>query len=74
MSTVFAAFAAIVFSGVQPQLATVGARVYLVFGQGDLISVIRSSDGGETFDKPSSLPGAGKLSLGMRRGPHRGNE
>ena len=68
-ATVFAAFAAVVFSGVQPQLTAIGKRVYLVFGQGDLISVARSSDGGETFDKPSSLPGAGKLSLGMRRGP-----
>ncbi|MDO8795483.1 MAG: sialidase family protein [Vicinamibacterales bacterium] len=68
-AAVFAASASIVFSGVQPQLAAIGERVYLVFGQGDLISVIRSSDGGETFGKPSSLPGSGKLALGMRRGP-----
>ncbi len=68
-AAVLAASAAIVFSGVQPQLAAVGEQVYLVFGQGDLISVIRSSDGGETFGQPSSLPGSGKLSLGMRRGP-----
>ena len=66
---VFAAAASISFSGVQPQLAAIGERVYLVFGQGDLISVARSSDGGETFSQPSSLPGAGKLALGMHRGP-----
>ena len=66
---VFATSASIIFSGVQPQLAAIAERVYLVFGQGDLISVARSSDGGETFDKPSTLPGAGKLALGMRRGP-----
>ena len=68
-AAVFAASASIIFSGVQPQLAAIGERVYLVFGQGDLIRVSRSSDGGETFDMPSSLPGAGKLALGMRRGP-----
>ena len=69
MSTVFAAFAAVVFSGLQPQLAAIGQRVYLVFGQGDLVSVAGSSDGGETFDKPTALPRAGRLALGMRRGP-----
>ena len=69
MSTAFAAFAAVVFSALQPQLAAVGERVYLVFGQGDLVSVAGSSDGGETFDKPTALPRAGRLALGMRRGP-----
>jgi hypothetical protein len=44
-AAVFAAAASIVFSGVQPQLAAIGEQVYLVFGQGDLISVIGSSDG-----------------------------
>lgn len=66
---VFATSASIIFSGVQPQLAAIGERVYLVVGQGDLISVARSSDGGETFDQPSLLTGAGKLALGMHRGP-----
>ena len=56
MSTVFAAFAAVVFSGLQPQLAAVGDRVYLVFGQGDLVSVAGSSDGGNTFEKSTALP------------------
>lgn len=59
----------VVFSGVQPQLAAVGDRVYLVFGQGDVISIARSLDVGETFGTPSPLPISGKLSLGMRRGP-----
>ena len=68
-AAVFAASASIVVSGVQPQLAAIGDRVYLVFGQGDLISIVRSSDGGETFDTPSVLPRPGKLALGMRRGP-----
>ena len=68
-AAVFAASASIVLTGVQPQLAAIGERVYLVFGLGDVISVIRSSDGGETFDKPSALPASRKLALGMRRGP-----
>lgn len=61
--------ASVVFSGVQPQLAAVGDRIYVVFGQEDTISVARSADGGDTFGAPVSLPASGKLSLGMRRGP-----
>jgi hypothetical protein len=63
------ASAAVVFPGVQPQLSSVGDDVYLTFGQGHVISVVRSTDGGETFGRPSQLLIAGKLSLGMRRGP-----
>jgi hypothetical protein len=65
----FLATASVVFSGVQPQLAAVGERVYLVFGRGAGISVARSLDAGETFSAPASLPVSGKLALGMRRGP-----
>jgi hypothetical protein len=61
--------AAVVFSGTQPQMAATRDRVYLTFGKGDGISVARSMDGGRTFDSPSALPVAGKLALGMRRGP-----
>jgi hypothetical protein len=60
---------AIVLAGVQPQLAAVGDSVFVVFGQGDTISVARSTDGGETFRPAVALPAAGRLSLGMRRGP-----
>ena len=68
LATVIVA-ASVVFSGVQPQLAAVGDRIFVVFGQGDTISIARSADSGETFDTPVSLPVWGKLSLGMRRGP-----
>jgi hypothetical protein len=68
-SAVFAVAAAIVFTGVQPQLAAVGDRVFLTFGQGNVISLAESSDGGETFGRPSELLVPGKVSLGMRRGP-----
>ena len=61
--------ASVVFAGAQPHLAAVGDRIFVVFGQGDTISVARSADSGETFDAPASLPVSGKLSLGMRRGP-----
>lgn len=57
------------FPGVQPQLAVVGDRVYVAFGLGDSVSVARSDDRGETFGTPSRLPLAGRLSLGMHRGP-----
>ena len=57
------------FPGVQPQLATLGDRVYLAFGLVDAISVVRSDDRGETFGPPSRLPLSGRLSLGMHRGP-----
>ncbi len=65
----FLAATTIVFPGVQPQLAAVGNRLYLAFGQGNVISVVQSADGGETFGPPSQLLVPGKMSLGMRRGP-----
>jgi hypothetical protein len=57
------------FPGVQPQLAATGDRVYLAFGLGDTINVARSDDRGEAFEPPVRLPLAGRLSLGMHRGP-----
>ena len=63
------AAATIVFPGAQPQLAAVGSRLFLVFGQGNVISVVQSTNGGETFGRPSQLPVPGKISLGMHRGP-----
>ena len=59
----------IVFPGTQPQLAALGSRLFLVFGQGNVIKVALSTNGGETFGQPSLLPVPGKLSLGMHRGP-----
>lgn len=63
------AAATVVFPGAQPQLAAVGNRLYLVFGQGNVINVVQSSSGGETFGRPSQLAVPGKISLGMHRGP-----
>lgn len=61
--------AAVTFAGTQPQLAASGGRVYLTFAAGDTIGAARSTDGGATFSTPVTLPPAGKLALGMRRGP-----
>ena len=63
------AAATVAFAGSQPQLAAAGNRLYLVFGQGNVISVAESINGGETFGTPSALPVPGKMSLGMHRGP-----
>jgi hypothetical protein len=68
-SVIVAASAAIVFSGVQPHLASQADRVFLTFGQGSVISVVQSVDGGETFGRPTQITVDGKVSLGMRRGP-----
>lgn len=57
------------FAGTQPHLTVAGDQVYVAFGQGDTISVARSSDGGRSFDGPVALPSQGTLSLGMHRGP-----
>ncbi len=57
------------FSGVQPQLAGVGRKVALVFGEGQTIYVAGSSDGGRTFASPVALPSHGALALGRHRGP-----
>ena len=61
--------AAVTFTGAQPQLAASGDRVHLTFASGDTISAARSTDGGATFSTPVTLPPAGKLALGLRRGP-----
>jgi hypothetical protein len=53
----------------QPQLATDGRTVALAFGAGDAVYFARSSDRGQTFSKPVLVANAGKLSLGMHRGP-----
>jgi YHS domain-containing protein len=57
------------FDGLQPQLAAVDDRVALTFGRDDRVYVATSSDRGATFAEPAALPGTGRLSLGMRRGP-----
>jgi hypothetical protein len=44
-------------------------RVYVAFGQEDAIYVSISADQGATFTSPVKVTEAGKLSLGMRRGP-----
>lgn len=73
MNTLFAALvaasAALVFPGTQPQLAAVGDRVFLTFGQDNVVSVVRSDDGGQTFGQPVRLVVPGRVSLGMHRGP-----
>jgi hypothetical protein len=63
------AAATVVFPGTQPQLAAIGNRLFLVFGQDNVISVAQSTTGGLTFGQPSQLPVPGKISLGMHRGP-----
>lgn len=55
--------------GTQPQLATSGAETYLAFGQGSTITVVRSTDEGQSFDAPSEIHVTGRMALGMRRGP-----
>ncbi|MEO6221631.1 MAG: sialidase family protein [Vicinamibacterales bacterium] len=58
-----------VFQGVQPQLAKLGNRVFLAFGQDNVISVLSSADGGQTFGQAVELKVPGRVSLGMHRGP-----
>lgn len=57
------------FTGVQPQLAAVGQRVALVFGEGQTIYFAGSRDGGRTFSSRVALPSQGNLALGRHRGP-----
>ena len=57
------------FVGKEPQVAASGARVFVACGNGDALFVLRSTDGGSSFSQPVALPTAGKLALGMRRGP-----
>jgi hypothetical protein len=59
----------VTFAGTQPQLASTGSQVFVAFGSGDVVQVARSDDGGATFAAPVALPAAGKMALGMRRGP-----
>ena len=65
------AFAAVTFpTAAQPQLAvTVEGRVFLTYGSGKEIFVVRSDDGGITFAPPVKVATAPALMLGMRRGP-----
>jgi hypothetical protein len=54
----------------QPQLAvTTEGRVFLTYGQGKDVFVVRSDDGGITFTPPVKVATAPALMLGMRRGP-----
>jgi hypothetical protein len=62
-SGILASAAPASFTGVQPQLAALGARVYVAFGHEDSISVARSDDRGGTFNAPVRLPLSGRLSL-----------
>lgn len=55
--------------GTQPQLAASLGYTYLTFGQGSTITVLGSTDQGVTFGAPSEIQVAGKMALGMRRGP-----
>jgi hypothetical protein len=67
--TELALAASVVFAGVQPHLAAVGDRVFLVFGQGESIGVARSADAGKTFGTTVTVPVSGRMSVGMHRGP-----
>ena len=58
-----------VFPGVQPQLAKLGDRVFLAYGQDNVVSVLSSRDGGQTFGPVVTLTAPGRVSLGMHRGP-----
>lgn len=54
----------------EPQLAIdADHRVYATYGMGNAIYVSVSSDEGASFTAPVRVADAGKLSLGMRRGP-----
>src|SRR6187431_1416868 len=59
----------LVFQGVQPQLTKLGDRVFLAYGQDNVISVQSSRDGGQTFGAATKLTVPGRVSLGMHRGP-----
>ena len=59
----------LVFAGVQPQLAKLGNRVFLTYGQDNVVSILSSRDAGQTFGPAIKLTVPGRLSLGMHRGP-----
>jgi len=57
-------------SAQEPQVAIAADnRVYVAYGQTDTLYVSISSDQGSTYSAPIRVAEAGKLSLGMRRGP-----
>jgi hypothetical protein len=53
----------------QPQLASAGGIVALVFGSGETIWLARSQDNGRNFAAPSKVSQLPKLMLGRHRGP-----
>ena len=57
------------FEGVQPHLAKLGDRVFLAYGEDDVVNVHVSRDGGQTFGPAAKLTVPGRMSLGMHRGP-----
>lgn len=63
--------AAVTFpAAAQPQLAvTADGRVFLAYGSGKDIFVVRSDDGGASFAPPVKVATVPALMLGMRRGP-----
>ncbi len=55
--------------GKQPQIATAGENVFVVFGRGNEIVFAGSSDAGKTFTAGSVVASVNGMPLGMRRGP-----
>jgi hypothetical protein len=53
----------------QPQLATDGRTIGVAFGSSEGVYFARSIDGGKSFSKPVLVSNAGKVMLGMHRGP-----
>jgi hypothetical protein len=53
----------------EPQVAIHAGQYYVVYGMGDAIYLSRSTNACATFDEPVKVGEAGRLSLGMRRGP-----
>jgi hypothetical protein len=53
----------------QPQLASHGRRVGVVYGAGQTIYFAESLDAGRSFGTPVAVPARGQLALGMHRGP-----
>ena len=57
------------YAGQQPQLAGTGSAVYLTVARDNRIVVLRSADGGRTFDDSSTITPGGQLAVGRHRGP-----
>jgi hypothetical protein len=53
----------------EPQIAVDGSTIYVAYGLEDAVYVSSSTDAGKSFGAPVKVGSAGKLSLGMRRGP-----